>query len=196
MTSIPDDTGLLYSGMTAPLTACADGTWCCGFSSASIGDCCSSRKGVTIIDGKVVTPQGNTSTSLNVPKPSATTAQTLSPSPNVSSVVATTSPSSPKAASSNAGSIVGEAVGGCAGMIALAFVLWYFVIRRKMKQRSAPPHHRSHQVGKKGLWQVPEELSTQEARVELDSRRARQELEDRAIHELRTRESSILSQTR
>lgn len=134
---------------------------------------------MTIVNGKVVTPQANAPTSSSVPRPSASAAQTLSPSPSSSPAVADTATSSPKPSSSNTGSIVGGAVGGCAGVVALAFVFWYFIMRRKMKQRSAPPDYKPYQVGNEGLRQAFQEAPMQEIRGELDSTQARQELEVR-----------------
>ena len=178
LTSIPDSNGTNYADTNAKLITCADGTWCCGFQDNAY-QCCTGGKGVTIVDGKVVTPQANVPTSSSVPNPSVSVAQTLSPSPSSSPVVADTATSSPRPASSNTGSIVGGAVGGCAGVVALAFVFWYLIMRRKMKPQSAPPNYELYQVGKEGLWQAPKEAPTQEIRRELDSTQARQELEVR-----------------
>ena len=178
LTPVPDLNGTNYADINAPLVTCADGTWCCGFQ-ADDGQCCTAGKGVTIVDGKVVTPQANAPTSSSVPKSSASTAQIPSASSSTSPKVASAATSLPKNASSNIGSIVGGAVGGCAGVVTLAFVFWYSLIRRNTNRPSPPLNYASNQTGKEELWQLSQEVPTQEIRRELDSTQARQEL---ALH--------------
>lgn len=128
-------------------------------------DCCESRRGVYVDNGKLV------STSPASSRPTATSASS-SASTNGTSPQSTPSP---EPSSSNTGAIVGGVVAGVAGVVILAFAFWFFMIRRSLKQRSQLPSqsYEPYQTDKPPvMWQGVNEAPTYESkgrRGELDS---------------------------
>ena len=171
-----DSHGYLYINMAARLITCADGTLCCADQN-SAQQCCAGGKGLVIEDGRAVTPQSSAPTSSSITRPSASVVQTMSLSLSVSPTVSSAAILTPRPASSNTGSIAGGAVGGCAGVVVLAFVFWYLIKRQYMKKPNTPPNNGSYQVGEEETWQVPNEVPAREIRRELDPTQTREELD-------------------
>ncbi|KAL9028337.1 MAG: hypothetical protein Q9180_007182 [Flavoplaca navasiana] len=160
------------------LTACADGSYCCGTDDALNDACCRVHGGLFVKNGRVVSSSASSSpTSPSV----VISRQSSSPTTSARTLPEPMAPT-PNQPSSNTGPIVGGVVGGIAGVTVLALAFWYFILRRKSTrlQDQPPPrkHHEELQGEQQGVWQEPNEVSADDIRGELDARH-RVELEGR-----------------
>ncbi|KAI4271012.1 MAG: hypothetical protein LQ337_006308 [Flavoplaca oasis] len=156
--------------ISMPLTACADGSYCCGFNDALTEACCRVHGGVFVENGKVVS---SSASSFPTSPSTARSSQTSSPSSTPVTLPEPTAPT-PNPPSSNTGPIVGGVVGGIAGVTVLALAFWYFILRRKsapLQDRPSPQeHHEELQRERQDVWQEPKEVTADDIRGELDAR--------------------------
>ena len=150
-----------YSGLSqandlAPITTCADGTFCCGLEGSSAGTaCCSEGAGVHLENGKIeasasTDSSSSTSSTFSSSHSSLPTSSRLKPATSTpgsypAAPISTISPTStplttPQAhvAPVNIVGIVGGAVGGAAAIVVILLGFYYFMIRRKERRHIQP----------------------------------------------------------
>ena len=172
-----DVTVLLFIGaqsrdladISVPITACADGSYCCGADDALNDACCRVHVGLFVKNARVVS---SLASSFLISPSIAISSQLLFPILTPVTLPEPTTPT-PNPTSSNTGPIVGGVIGGIAGVTVLALAFWYVILRHKSAQRQDRPppqkHHEELQGERQDVWQEPEEVSADDIRGELDA---------------------------
>lgn len=138
-----DPFGNSVAGVNSIITACDDGSYCCGFKEDG-SNCCSQGKGVWMVDGKETTVN-----------PNATASASTSPSSTPAALSGNTEPDTVTGAPSrknNTAAILGGVVGGVAGLALIAGLLWWLFRYRPLGRTRDLP------TTKMGYGYPPEEL--------------------------------------
>ena len=133
----PSPWGFSVAGIDVELTACDDGSLCCGIGTNG-STCCTEGKGVWMVNGKETTLNPNATASASASSIPASTSATSAPS--TPSIAASTESSKPSSSKSHTGAIAGGVVGGVVGLVLVAGAMYWLFRPRPMD--SPLPKHR------------------------------------------------------
>jgi len=127
-----DTEGNSWNASAAPITVCADGSYCCGarvsyFPQAdpSGPDCCDTYQGKFIVDGKATSSTPNHSGSRASHTPKSTSSAQPSNFPK----------------SNHTGAIAGGVTGGVAGLVIIMVLIWFSLVRQIRKRAPSSSGH-------------------------------------------------------
>ncbi|KAL8784137.1 MAG: hypothetical protein Q9195_009161 [Heterodermia aff. obscurata] len=138
----PSPWGFSVAGIDVELTACDDGSLCCGIGTNG-STCCTEGKGVWIVNGKETTVNPNKTASASASAIPASTSATSTTSATPGPSIATESSEASISSKSHTGAIAGGVIGGVVGLGLIAGAMyWLFRPRRTGDMESSTSKRR------------------------------------------------------